>query len=120
MLIINDLKFSYSKKQQPLFENLRCELRAGSIVGLLGKNGAGKTTLLKLMIGLLRPTDGNVSVMGHHPFQRLPSMLEDIYFLPEEFYHPGVSIAQYVSANSGFYPRKVNNFLTSQMEGRAG
>ena len=29
MLIINYLKFSYSKKQQPLFENLRCELRAG-------------------------------------------------------------------------------------------
>ena len=112
MLIINDLKFSYSKKQQPLFENLRCELRAGSIVGLLGKNGAGKTTLLKLMIGLLRPTDGNVSVMGHHPFQRLPSMLEDIYFLPEEFYHPGVSIAQYVSANSGFYPRFDQGLLT--------
>ena len=105
MLIIKDLKFQYAKNQQPLFEDLDCELQAGSIVGLLGKNGAGKTTLLKLMIGLLRPTHGRVSVMGHQPVERQPSMLQEIYFLPEEFHHPGVSINRYVKANAGFYPR---------------
>ena len=105
MLIIKDLKFQYAKNQQPLFENLDCELQEGSIVGLLGKNGAGKTTLLKLMIGLLRATHGRVSVMGHQPAERLPSMLQEMYFLPEEFHHPGVSIKRYVKANAGFYPR---------------
>jgi ABC-2 type transport system ATP-binding protein len=105
MVTINDLKFNYSKKQPPLFENLDCELQAGSIVGLLGKNGAGKTTLLKLMIGLLRPTDGKVGIMGHQPAERQPSLLQDICFLPEEFHLPGVSINNYVKANSGFYPR---------------
>ena len=105
MVIINNLGFAYGKKQQPLFDNLDCELQSGSIVGLLGKNGAGKTTLLKLMIGLLRPTAGNVSMMGHQPSERQPSLLQEIYFLPEEFHHPGVSIPQYVKANSGFYPR---------------
>lgn len=105
MVIINDLKFNYSKKQQPLFQELNCQLPAGSIVGLLGKNGAGKTTLLKLMIGLLRPTEGVVSIMGLKPSEREPSLLQDIYFLPEEFHHPSVSIRNYVKANSGFYPR---------------
>ena len=105
MVIINDLKFIYSRKQRPLFENLECQLQAGSIVGLLGKNGAGKTTLLKLMIGLLRPTAGKVAVMNHEPARREPSLLQDIYFLPEEFHHPAVSINNYVKANSGFYPR---------------
>jgi ABC-2 type transport system ATP-binding protein len=105
MIVINDLKFSYSKKQQPLFEGLNCELPAGSIVGLLGKNGAGKTTLLKLMMGLLRPTEGSVRIMGEQPSERKPSLLRDIYFLPEEFHHPGISIGNYVKANSGFYPR---------------
>jgi ABC-2 type transport system ATP-binding protein len=105
MVIINDLKFSYSKKQQPLFQELNCEMAAGSIVGLLGKNGAGKTTLLKLMIGLLRATEGSVRINGQQPSEREPSLLQDIYFLPEEFYHPGISITNYVKANSGFYPR---------------
>ena len=105
MVIINDLKFSYSKKQEPLFQELNCELPSGSIVGLLGKNGAGKTTLLKLMIGLLPPTEGSVRIMGHQPWERQPSLLQEIYFLPEEFHQPGVSIRNYVKANSGFYPR---------------
>jgi len=105
MVIINNLLFQYGKKQRPLFENLDCELKSGSIVGLLGKNGAGKTTLLKLMIGLLRPTDGIISVMGHQPAERQPSLLQDVYFLPEEFHQPGVSINKYVKANAAFYPR---------------
>lgn len=105
MVNINNLRFSYHQKQAPLFENLHCQLQPGSIVGLLGKNGAGKTTLLKLMTGLLSPSDGNVSILGHQPFKRQPSLLQDIYFLPEEFHHPGVSIRGYVRANSGFYPR---------------
>lgn len=105
MVIINDLKFTFSKKQQPLFDGLHCELPSGSIVGLLGKNGAGKTSLLKLMIGLLRPTEGSVTVMGQQPSEREPSLLRDIYFLPEEFHQPSVTIRKFVKANSGFYPR---------------
>lgn len=105
MVIIKNLKFAYSQKQRPLFQNLDCELQSGSIVGLLGKNGAGKTSLLKLMIGLLRPTDGLVQVLDHRPWDRSPSLLRDIYFLPEEFHHPAVSIRRFVNANCGFYPR---------------
>ena len=44
-------------------------------------------------------------VMDHQPSERQPSLLQDIYFLPEEFYIPGISISNYVKANSGFYPR---------------
>ncbi len=105
MVSIRNLKFRYSKKQSPLFEELSCELAPGSIVGLLGKNGAGKTSLLKLMVGLLQPSEGSVRVLDHRPSARQASFLEDIYFLPEEFHQPSVSIKRYVRANAGFYPR---------------
>lgn len=105
MVSIKDLKFRYSKKQSPLFEELSCELPAGSIVGLLGKNGAGKTSLLKLMVGLLQPTEGSVRILDQQPSARQASLLQEIYFLPEEFHQPSISIKKYVMANAGFYPR---------------
>src|SRR5688572_3316183 len=42
----------------------------GEIVGLLGANGAGKTTLVKMLAGIVHPTSGDASVLGHRPWDR--------------------------------------------------
>ena len=39
----------------------------GKVVDLVGPNGAGKSTLLQLSVGLLGPSAGSISVLGHHP-----------------------------------------------------
>jgi ABC-2 type transport system ATP-binding protein len=46
------------------------QIAAGEVVGFLGPNGAGKTTTLKMLSGLLFPTAGDVSVLGHVPWRR--------------------------------------------------
>jgi len=48
-------------------ENVSLDLAAGEAVALIGHNGAGKTTLMKLVLGLVRPSAGNVRVLGEDP-----------------------------------------------------
>jgi ABC-2 type transport system ATP-binding protein len=45
--------------------DLSFEVRRGQVLGLLGPNGAGKTTSLRMLMGLIRPTAGRISIFGH-------------------------------------------------------
>ncbi|HEY4624462.1 MAG TPA: ATP-binding cassette domain-containing protein, partial [Blastococcus sp.] len=45
--------------------DLSFEVRRGQVLGLLGPNGAGKTTSLRMLMGLIRPTTGQISIFGH-------------------------------------------------------
>src|SRR5690242_17009462 len=55
----------------------------GHVVGLVGPNGAGKSTLLHLAVGLLEPTDGEISVLGDRPRSH-QSFLGRVGFLAQE------------------------------------
>ncbi len=46
-------------------------VNSGEVVGLLGANGAGKTTLIRILLGLLRPSAGQVLLFGEHPSRRV-------------------------------------------------
>ena len=60
------------------------EVRPGEVVGLLGPNGSGKSTTVKMLLGLLYPTGGKLSVFGRSP--RAVETKREIGYLPEESY----------------------------------
>lgn len=62
-------------------QDLSLEIRPGEVFGFLGPNGAGKSTTIKILMGLLRPTSGSVSIYGK-PAQEAQSRLR-VGFLPE-------------------------------------
>jgi ABC-2 type transport system ATP-binding protein len=103
MIHFEDVHFGY-KKKRPLYRNLRLDVQAGHIYGLLGKNGAGKSTLLKLISGLVFPGSGKVNVLNHEPCKRQPSFLEKIFLIPEEIETPDVDVVAFADSYAPFYP----------------
>lgn len=57
----------------------------GQVVGLIGPNGAGKTTLLRILATLLRPTDGNATILGHDLRKDYLQIRQRLGFLPDFF-----------------------------------
>ena len=103
MIQVENLTFKYKKKA--VFTDFNVCVEKGKILGLLGKNGAGKSTLLYLMTGLLMPQKGRVMYNDVNVSKRLPSMLCDVFIVPEEFSLPNISLRRYMKLNAPFYPK---------------
>jgi ABC-2 type transport system ATP-binding protein len=55
----------------------------GTVFGLVGPNGAGKTTLIKALVGALRPSEGEVRVLGLDPIEERSALLQQIGYMPQ-------------------------------------
>jgi len=51
--------------ERTIVDDVSFELRPGEVFGFLGPNGAGKTTTIRMLVGLIRPTEGNVTICGY-------------------------------------------------------
>ena len=63
-LVVRELRKAYGDGYLAV-RDLSFSVEAGQVVGLLGPNGAGKTTALRMLMGLIRPTGGEILVFGH-------------------------------------------------------
>ncbi|WEK55580.1 MAG: ABC transporter ATP-binding protein [Candidatus Cohnella colombiensis] len=59
---LDNISFSFDSK--PIMSNVSFTVKERDFVGLIGSNGAGKTTLLRMIVGLLRPNSGNITLFG--------------------------------------------------------
>ena len=82
MIKISNLGFSYGANV--VLRDISMELQEGRIYGLLGENGVGKTTLLTLLAGLKKNLAGTLEIDGQTPYDRKPSFLSNVYYLPDE------------------------------------
>ncbi len=78
---IKHLTGGYGKK--PVIKNINFELKDGEIIGLIGLNGAGKSTTIKHMLGLLTPTEGEMSISGIDIKEDINAYRQHLSYIPE-------------------------------------
>lgn len=116
MIEIKNVTFGYNKYCNVL-QDFSLQFKKGGVYGLLGKNGTGKSTLLYLMMGLLRPKQGEVRIDGVLASKRLPEMMQEIFIVPEEYDLPRISLRKYVNSLKPFYPHFSTELLVRCLSG---
>ena len=103
MIQIQDMAFSYKSSHKKVLSNINLQLNPGSIVGLLGQNGTGKTTLLNLITGQLFANEGVITLDGENVKTKSKSILQKLYFIPDELNVPDLSLDNFIRLYSPFY-----------------
>jgi ABC-2 type transport system ATP-binding protein len=91
----------------------------GKIFGFIGPSGSGKTTTIRLLTGVLRPTTGQLSVLGTEPWRFTPRMREQLGYMPQHFvlYH-NLSVMENLNFAASLYgmPMRRNRQLAEVLD----
>lgn len=82
--LVKEFKDSWNRPKAKAVNDIDFEVREGEVLGFLGPNGSGKSTTIKMLLGLLYPTGGRLTVFGKSP--RDVDTKRMIGYLPEETY----------------------------------
>ncbi|WP_248907662.1 ABC transporter ATP-binding protein [Halocatena marina] len=66
--------------------DVNLEVNEGEVFGFLGPNGAGKSTTINMLLDFIRPTSGEISILGHEPHSEPRLVREHIGILPEGYH----------------------------------
>lgn len=108
----------FKRVQVPALSDVSLSVSAGEIFGLLGPNGAGKTTFIKILLSIVHPTKGEVSILG----QALgsPSIRAKSGYLPENHRYPqfltGYQTLHFFGGLSGLTGRVLRDRALSLLE----
>ena len=101
-------------------ENLNLRIAGGDLYALLGHNGAGKTTAIKMLVGLIRPDRGSVSVCGHDVVTETRAAAALIGYVPDQpFLYDKLSgreILQFVGRMYGMDSEQVGRAIEREIQ----
>ncbi len=95
VVTIKHLNKTFQNPDIVAIDDLNLELPRGEVVGLVGPDGAGKTTLIRLLLGLLKPSGGDITVLGLNPLTQTHQLHQIIGYMPQKFgLYEDLSIAE--------------------------
>ncbi len=116
--LIKDVRPGFGLRKKRILDGISFRVREREIFGFIGPNGAGKTTTLKVLMGLIRPTSGQASILGHDVSE--VAFRRQIGFLPEQPYFydylTGCELLRFYAKLSGVSARRREGRVTELLE----
>ncbi|MFK7894271.1 MAG: ABC transporter ATP-binding protein [Myxococcota bacterium] len=82
--VVKDFRPGFGLRRKRVLHGVTFQVHEGEIFGFVGPNGAGKTTTLKVLMGLIRPTEGEAQILGRNVAES--EFRDQVGFLPENPY----------------------------------
>lgn len=85
-ICVNNISFKYPKTDNYIFKNVSFKIKNGTSTGFVGPTGAGKTTIVDVILGLLNPTDGTITVGDVDIHKNKKNWFKNIGYVPQMIY----------------------------------
>lgn len=100
---LSELSWRASKSFE--LKELSMRVPTGSIYGFLGPNGSGKTTTIRMFMGMMKPDQGSIRVLGREVPRELPRILARVGYVPERPHiYPALTVAESLRYHGSFFP----------------
>jgi ABC-2 type transport system ATP-binding protein len=97
-------------------DKISIEVNEGEIYGFLGLNGAGKTTLIKLLLGMVKPSNGNIKLLGETLTQRFTGWSDIGYLVETPHAYPDLTVTQNLQIYSRLRTLRGNSVVSDIIE----
>jgi len=109
---IDKLKFTYSGATVDAIQGVSLEIPKGKFIAFVGPSGGGKSTLIDLILGLLAPSSGSITISGLTPVDAIKKWPGSIGYVPQDVFIENSTVKENICL--GFNPDSVSDDLVWQ------
>ena len=106
---LSSLKFIYSDATDKTIQDISLEITEGKFIAFVGPSGGGKSTLIDLILGLLAPSSGSITISGLTPVDAIKKWPGSIGYVPQDVFIENSTVKENICL--GFDPKTVSNQL---------
>ena len=109
---LSNLKFTYSDATVNTIQDISLEIGEGKFIAFVGPSGGGKSTLIDLILGLLAPSSGSITISGLTPVDAIKKWPGSIGYVPQDVFIENSTVKENICL--GFNPESVSDDLVWQ------